>query len=92
MFKSIASVGGFTLVSRLTGFVRDVVMAAVMGTGLMADAFVVAQRLPNHFRAIFGEGAFDAAFVPAIHARWRARAAPPPSSSPGVCSPFCWLC
>ena len=35
-----------------------------MGTGLIADAFVVAQRLPNHFRAIFGEGAFNAAFVP----------------------------
>jgi putative peptidoglycan lipid II flippase len=64
LFKNIASVGGFTLVSRLTGFVRDVVMAAVMGTGLVADAFVVAQRLPNHFRAIFGEGAFNAAFVP----------------------------
>lgn len=64
MFKHILSVGGFTLLSRLTGFVRDIVMAAVMGTGLIADAFVVAQRLPNHFRAIFGEGAFNAAFVP----------------------------
>jgi putative peptidoglycan lipid II flippase len=64
MLKSILSVGSFTLLSRVTGFVRDIVMAAVMGTGLVADAFVVAQRLPNHFRAIFGEGAFNSAFVP----------------------------
>ena len=64
MFRQILSVGGFTLLSRATGFVRDIVMAAIMGTGLVADAFVVAQRLPNHFRAIFGEGAFNSAFVP----------------------------
>jgi putative peptidoglycan lipid II flippase len=64
MFRKILSVGGWTLVSRATGFVRDVMMAAVMGAGPIADAFVVAFRLPNHFRAIFGEGAFNAAFVP----------------------------
>ena len=56
---------GWTLVSRISGFVRDVVMAAVLGAGPMADAFFVAFRLPNHFRAIFAEGAFAAAFVPA---------------------------
>ena len=65
MIRSILSVGGWTLLSRVTGFARDVVMAAVMGAGPMADAFVVAFRLPNHFRAIFGEGAFNTAFVPA---------------------------
>src|SRR5215210_579986 len=64
MFARILSVGGWTLGSRLTGFVRDIVMAAIMGAGPLADAFVVAFRLPNHFRAIFGEGAFNAAFVP----------------------------
>src|SRR3954452_15951892 len=64
MLRKILSVGGWTLGSRLTGFARDIVMAAIMGAGLVADAFVVAQRLPNHFRAIFGEGAFNAAFVP----------------------------
>ncbi|GJD34574.1 murein biosynthesis integral membrane protein MurJ [Methylobacterium aerolatum] len=64
MIRSILSVGGWTLVSRVTGFARDVVMAAVMGAGPVADAFVVAFRLPNHFRAIFGEGAFNTAFVP----------------------------
>src|SRR5262245_31686999 len=72
MLKNILSVGGFTLLSRITGFLRDVVMAAVMGTGPVADAFVVAFRLPNHFRAIFGEGAFNSAFVPS-YARLRER-------------------
>jgi putative peptidoglycan lipid II flippase len=65
MIKRIATVGGLTLVSRITGFIRDVVMAAVLGAGPMADAFFVAFRLPNHFRAILAEGAFNAAFVPA---------------------------
>ena len=64
MIRSILSVGGWTLVSRVTGFARDVVMAAILGAGPVADAFVVAFRLPNHFRAIFGEGAFNTAFVP----------------------------
>jgi putative peptidoglycan lipid II flippase len=65
MIRRIAMVGGLTLVSRVTGFVRDVVMAAILGAGPVADAFFVAFRLPNHFRAIFAEGAFAAAFVPA---------------------------
>ncbi|WP_349371295.1 murein biosynthesis integral membrane protein MurJ [Salinarimonas sp.] len=64
MFKKIVSVGGWTLVSRVTGFARDVTMAAILGAGPITDAFVVALRLPNHFRAIFGEGAFNAAFIP----------------------------
>jgi hypothetical protein len=65
MIKRIATVGGLTLVSRVTGFIRDVVMAAVLGAGPVADAFFVAFRLPNHLRAIVAEGAFNAAFVPA---------------------------
>ncbi len=65
MIRRFFTVGGFTLLSRITGFVRDVVMAAVLGAGPIADAFFVAFRLPNHFRAIFAEGAFAAAFVPA---------------------------
>lgn len=64
MIQRILTVGGWTLVSRVTGFVRDIVMAAVLGAGPIADAFLVAFRLPNHFRAIFAEGAFAAAFVP----------------------------
>jgi putative peptidoglycan lipid II flippase len=65
MIRRIATVGGLTLVSRVTGFMRDVVLAAVLGAGPVADAFFVAFRLPNHFRAILAEGAFNAAFVPA---------------------------
>src|SRR5437667_360249 len=65
MIGRIFTVGGFTLLSRVTGFFRDVVLAAVLGAGPVADAFFVALRLPNHFRAIFAEGAFNAAFVPA---------------------------
>ncbi len=64
MYRALASVGGFTLLSRATGFVRDIVLGSVLGAGLLADAFLVALRLPNHFRAIFGEGAFNAAYVP----------------------------
>jgi putative peptidoglycan lipid II flippase len=64
MIRRIATVGGWTLVSRVTGFIRDVVMAAILGAGPISDAFLVAFRLPNHFRAIFAEGAFAAAFVP----------------------------
>jgi putative peptidoglycan lipid II flippase len=64
MIQRIFTVGGWTLVSRVTGFVRDVVMAAALGAGPIADAFLVAFRLPNHFRAIFAEGAFANAFVP----------------------------
>ena len=65
MIRDILSVGGLTLLSRVTGFMRDVALGAILGAGWIADAFVVAFRLPNHFRAIFGEGAFNAAYVPA---------------------------
>src|SRR6201988_4269886 len=65
MIERILTVGGLTLVSRLTGFIRDIMLAAILGAGPVADAFFVALRLPNHFRAIFAEGAFNAAFVPA---------------------------
>lgn len=65
MIRSIFSVGGWTLLSRLTGFVRDIFMAAVLGAGPLADAFYLAFRLPNHFRSIFAEGAFNTAFIPA---------------------------
>jgi putative peptidoglycan lipid II flippase len=65
MIERILTVGGLTLVSRLTGFLRDIMLAAILGAGPVADAFFVALRLPNHFRAIFAEGAFNAAFVPA---------------------------
>ena len=75
MIKRILTVGGFTLLSRMTGFARDIILAAVLGAGPVADAFFVALRLPNHFRAIFAEGAFNAAFVPA-YARIREQGGP----------------
>jgi putative peptidoglycan lipid II flippase len=65
MLKRVFTVGGYTLLSRVTGFARDIMLAAILGAGPVADAFFVALRLPNHFRAIFAEGAFNAAFVPA---------------------------
>lgn len=64
MFKRLLTVSGFTALSRVTGFMRDILMAFVLGAGPISDAFLVAFRLPNNFRSIFGEGAFDAAFLP----------------------------
>src|SRR5262245_31133018 len=64
MIGRLASVGGFTALSRVAGFFRDVLMAAILGAGAASDAFMVAFRLPNNFRAIFAEGAFSAAFLP----------------------------
>lgn len=60
------SVGGFTMLSRVFGLVRDVVMAQLLGAGAAADAFFVAFRIPNFFRRLFGEGAFNIAFVPVL--------------------------
>jgi putative peptidoglycan lipid II flippase len=62
--RAIAVVGGFTMISRVTGFVRDVLIAAVLGAGPVADAFFVAFKLPNFFRRLTGEGAMTVAFVP----------------------------
>jgi putative peptidoglycan lipid II flippase len=64
LFRSVATVGSYTLLSRLFGFARDILTAAILGAGPVADAFFVAQRLPNLFRSLFAEGAFSAAFVP----------------------------
>ena len=64
LLKSTAIVSVMTLVSRISGLVRDVVMASVLGTSGVADAFFVAFRIPNFLRRIFGEGAFSQAFVP----------------------------
>ncbi|WP_436643659.1 murein biosynthesis integral membrane protein MurJ [Microbaculum sp. FT89] len=64
LLRHFATVGGGTIVSRVLGFARDVLTASALGTGPVADAFFVAFRLPNLFRRIFAEGAFNAAFVP----------------------------
>lgn len=64
LLKGTATVGGMTMISRVLGFVRDILIAGFLGTGPIADAWVVAFRFPNLFRRFFGEGAFNAAFVP----------------------------
>jgi len=64
LLRSASTVAAMTMISRVLGFVRDVLMASVLGTSLVADAFVVAFRFPNLFRRLFAEGAFNAAFVP----------------------------
>lgn len=66
MLKGILTVGGWTLISRILGFARDMMIAAMVGTGPIADAFFVALKLPNLFRRLFGEGAFNAAFIPSF--------------------------
>jgi putative peptidoglycan lipid II flippase len=64
LVRSAATVGGYTMLSRILGFVRDILIAATLGAGPVADAFFVAFRLPNMFRRLVAEGAFAAAFVP----------------------------
>ncbi|GAB4153768.1 MAG: murein biosynthesis integral membrane protein MurJ [Sphingomonadales bacterium] len=64
LLRAAASVGGLTMVSRLLGFIRDILIARFLGAGMAADAFFVAFKLPNFFRRLFAEGAFSAAFVP----------------------------
>jgi len=64
LLARVSTVGGLTLISRIFGFVRDILMTASLGAGLAADAFVIAFKLPNFFRRLFAEGAFSAGFVP----------------------------
>jgi putative peptidoglycan lipid II flippase len=64
LLRSVATVGGYTMASRVLGFVREMLTAVFLGASPIADAFFVALRLPNMFRSLFAEGAFSAAFVP----------------------------
>ena len=64
--RAFRQIGGMTAVSRMLGFVRDVVFAALLGAGPVADAFLVALKLPNMFRRLTAEGALSNAFVPAF--------------------------
>ena len=69
LLRSILTVGGFTMLSRVLGFIRDILVAAFLGAGPVADAFFVAFKMPNFFRRLFAEGAFNAAFVPLFAAK-----------------------
>jgi putative peptidoglycan lipid II flippase len=64
LHKATGTIGGLTLVSRIAGFAREMLMSRILGAGVFTDAFYVAFRLPNTFRRLFGEGAFSAGFVP----------------------------
>ncbi len=64
LVKSTATIGGYTLLSRVLGFVRDVTIASSLGASFLSDAFFVAFKLPNFLRRLFAEGAFNSAFVP----------------------------
>jgi len=64
LVKSTATIGGYTLLSRLLGFARDVTIASSLGASFLSDAFFVAFKLPNFLRRLFAEGAFNSAFVP----------------------------
>src|SRR6476469_6876144 len=64
LHKATGTIGGLTLVSRVAGFAREMLMSRILGAGVYTDAFYVAFRLPNTFRRLFGEGAFSAGFVP----------------------------
>ena len=64
LLKSTGTFGFFTLISRILGYLRDILIAIFLGTGFLADAFFVAFRIPNTFRRLFSEGTFNAAFVP----------------------------
>ena len=78
MFRRLLSVGGFTLLSRLTGFARDILMASIVGNGFLSDSLLVGFLFPNYFRQIFGEGTINPAFLPryaALHARGQTEAA-----------------
>ena len=76
LYRGFAAVASITLLSRVLGFVRDVLIAAVLGTSAVADAFFVAFRVPNMFRRLFAEGAFDAAFIPLFAKRLHAEGPP----------------
>ena len=64
LIKSTGTFSFFTLISRILGYLRDVLIAIYLGSGPIADAFFVAFRIPNTFRRLFSEGTFNAAFVP----------------------------
>ena len=64
LFKSTTTFGFFTIISRILGYIRDILIAVFLGSSALADAFFVAFRIPNTFRRLFSEGTFNAAFVP----------------------------
>lgn len=93
LLRNVGTIGGLTAVSRVFGFMRDILLARVLGAGLAADAFQLAFVLPNTFRRLFAEGAFSVAFVPlytrALHGEGREAAAE--RFATDVLSVFIWI-
>ncbi|WP_225198362.1 murein biosynthesis integral membrane protein MurJ [Gluconobacter oxydans] len=73
MLRNFLTVGSWTMLSRVLGLVRDQLLAAFLGAGPVQDAYLIALRLPNMFRRLFGEGAFNAAFVPMFTERYETK-------------------
>jgi putative peptidoglycan lipid II flippase len=69
LVKNVGTIGGLTMVSRLFGFARDMMLARILGAGVAGDAWQLAFQIPNIFRRLFAEGAFSAAFVPLFNKR-----------------------
>src|SRR3546814_11064087 len=69
LIKATGTIGGLTMVSRIAGFARDMILARVLGPGTASDAFLLAFQLPNIFRRLFAEGAFSSAYVPMLSRR-----------------------
>ena len=69
LLKATGTIGGLTMVSRVAGFARDMILARILGPGVASDAFLLAFQLPNSFRRLFAEGAFSAAYVPMFSRR-----------------------
>ena len=65
-FKIVSIIGSLTLVSRILGYVRDLLIARFLGAGLISDAFFVSFKLPNLFRRLFAEGSLNSAFIPVV--------------------------
>ena len=70
LLKPLAVIGNLTFVSRILGYIRDVLIATIFGAGVSTDAFFIAFKIPNFFRRIFAEGAMSQAFIPVL-AEWR---------------------
>ena len=94
--RNTSIVGAMTLLSRVTGMLRDMVYSRMFGAGVLMDAFLVAFKIPNFMRRLFAEGAFSQAFVPVVseykvqrtHEEVRELGAPPSKLEPGICRPL----
>ena len=92
LIASTSTFGFFTLISRILGYVRDILIAIFLGTSLFADAFFVAFRLPNTFRRLFAEGTFNAAFIPSYAGELAKNTASPISDMRGTTEYRVHLC